>query len=355
MSPRTIGWVAAAAAVGLSIVVAVVTLREPSEPPEPPVPHRVELDVPPLDAALWFVHRYPKYFSSGEDGLAPYLATLDPREREFVVAMGQTLAWAWVEHELARFPEHERDPEAIARSAITVIRHKTLNQLEVAIEPIGEAERMSLLAFLGNAHFVDGIFARLVRGASNCEGQNHLLAMLLGAALEPAGLHADMAGIQSGHELVRVTGAALAQPMFVDAWANLPPFSIDAAQPHAAPPLAELGDPPERLLPGVPARPPEQASWYAQTQSVPITVVPSRDAPTMPVDLEVRAPPLDDASLARLDPWRLFLYARVLHLYDDPRARELYERLLERDCTEHGWQRVYVCATAMKLRKRTLQ
>jgi hypothetical protein len=42
----------------------------------------------------------------------------------------------------------------------------------------------------------------------------------------------------------------------------------------------------------------------------------------------------------------------VLHLYDDPRAGDLYLHLLERHCSEHGWQRIYVCATAMQLRKR---
>jgi hypothetical protein len=344
--------VAALALVG-GIGAAVVALRRPAAPPERPVPHRVELDVPPVEAALWFVDRYPEYFTSGEDGFAQWLASLDPRDREFVLAMGQTLAWAWIEHELESFAAHE--PEALAREAIGVIRHKTLNQLEVNLEPLGEREGMSLLAYVGDENFSNGVFARLVRGASNCEGQNHLLAMLLDAAFESvdAKLDADMAGIDSGHELVRVSGGALAQPMFVDAWSNLPPFSVDASKPHAAPLLEELGDPPARLIPEFPARPPQPGSWYAQTQSTPIPVLPERDAPTMPVDLEVRAPSLDPASLARIDdPWRLYAYARVLHLYDDPRAGELYLHLLERHCSEHGWQRIYVCATSMKLRTR---
>jgi hypothetical protein len=200
-----------------------------------------------------------------------------------------------------------------------------------------------------------------VRGASNCEGQNHLLAMLLDAGFESTdwgrGLDADMAGIESGHELVRVSGGDLAQPMFVDAWANLAPFTVDGSKPHVAPLLDEVvarqGDPPVRLIPEFPARPPQPSSWYAQTTSTPILVLPGRVAPTMPVSLDVRAPPLDQHSLARIDdPWRLYLYARVLHLYDDPRAGDVYLHLLERHCSEHGWQRIYVCATAMKLRKR---
>ena len=297
---------------------------------------------PPVEAALWFVARYPQYFTSGEDGLDTWLVSLDEREREFVLAMGQTLAWAWVEHELEHFTES--DPEGLAREASNVIRQKTLNQLEVNLEPLGESEHMSLLAYVGDPSFADGIFARLVRGASNCEGQNHLLALLLDTALEPQQLDADIAGIQTGHELVRVTGSSLAQPMFVDAWANLPPFTVDTLAE-----LGELGNPSGRLIAGLPGRPPQPASFYAETVSFPIAVLPDRRAPTKPVDLEVRAPSLDPEDLERADAWQLYLYARVLHLYDDPRARELYEYLLERDCSEHGWQRIYVCATAMKL------
>ena len=84
-------------------------------------------------------------------------------------------------------------------------------------------------------------------------------------------------------------------------------------------------------------------------------MLPERDAPTKPVDLEVRAPSLDAESLARADPWRLYLYARVLHLYDDPRAREVYEYLIERECSEHTWRQIFVCASAISLRKRTPQ
>ena len=59
------------------------------------------------------------------------------------------------------------------------------------------------------------------------------------------------------------------------------------------------------------------------------------------------------ASLARIDdPWQLYLYARVLHLYDDPRAGELYRHLLERHCDEHNWRRIDACAASVRLHKR---
>ncbi|MCA9701149.1 MAG: hypothetical protein KC431_26740, partial [Myxococcales bacterium] len=64
--------------------------------------NRVILEAPPLEAALWFVDRYPGYFLGGETGLGSWLQTIDAPEREFVLAMAQTLTWSWIEHERPR-------------------------------------------------------------------------------------------------------------------------------------------------------------------------------------------------------------------------------------------------------------
>ncbi|PRP91455.1 hypothetical protein ENSA5_55720 [Enhygromyxa salina] len=329
-------------------------------PPEPPARFRVELEVPPVEAALWFVDRYPEYFTSGEDGFESWLEGLPKRDREFVLAMGQTLAWAWVERELAGFDE--RDPEGLAREATSVVRAKTLNQLEIKIEHFGaEEDEIGYLAYVGDPRFGDGVFARLVRGGTNCEGQNHLLALLLDTALEPAlawapQLDVNMASIRSGHELVLVTGPTLDQPIFADAWSNFPAFTVDPSRPRAAPLLGELGDPPPAVVPGVPGRAPHPASFYAQSTVTSIVLVPERRAPTLPVSLEVRAPALDEASLARIeDPWRLYLFARVLHLYDDPRAASLYQLVLERYCDPPPTRRNFVCAASKALVGRAAQ
>ena len=210
--------------------------------------YRVAYEEPTVEAALWFVLRYPEYFTSGEgEGLGAWLDGLEPSEREFVVAMGTSLAWAWVEHELEGF--EGQTPLDLAVDASVVVRHKTLNQLEVPLEPHAKREQIEMLAYAGDSCFAAGVFARLLRGASNCEGQNHLVALLLDAALEGRDIDAYLVGVPGGHDITRMSGPGLAQPVFVDAWANLPPFTIDPGRHREAPLLQELGDVPEVLIP----------------------------------------------------------------------------------------------------------
>ncbi|HVI03282.1 MAG TPA: hypothetical protein VM869_31515 [Enhygromyxa sp.] len=314
---------------------------------EPPRHYRVQLDVPPVDAALWFAARYPQYFTSGELGLAAWLEGLHPRDRVFVLAMAQTLTWTWVEHELARL--ESRDPHALAREASVLIRQKTLNQLEVHVAHYGEKEGLEFNTHLKEPSFAAGVFARLVRGASNCEGQNHLVALLLDTALNDA-IAVEMVGVPH-HDLVRVSGITIAQPIFVDPWSNLPPFSADPSQPADAPLLSELGDTPHSLVPEAAGREPFPAAVYQASTGVTVVLTPERDAPTLPVSLEIEAPKLDEASLERIDdPWQIYLYARILHIYDDPRAADVQRFLYERHCADQRPGDItFVCDAAAKL------
>lgn len=343
MTPRPIALLAAGLA-GLVLVAVVVARPGADDEPKHDMHerHRVQLDLPPVEAALWFAAHYPQYFTSGEAGLGPWLAGLDPRDRDFVLALAQTLTWAWVEHELAELGP--RDPSSLAHAATVVIRHKTLNQLELNVDHYLDADdarvdTIEFNAFLGDPEFAAGVFARLVRGVSNCEGQNHLLALLLDTALQPpvTGLpkiRAAMAGTrQTGHELVQLSGPMLVQPIYVDAWSNLPAFTLDPSLPGDVPSLAELGEAPPPVVPGLAARAPFSASVYAASKLTTIEPLSERRAPTRTVDLDVRAPALDKASLARVkDPWKLYLFARILHIYDDPRAADLYRLVLARHC-----------------------
>jgi hypothetical protein len=313
--------------------------------------HRVQLDLPPVEAALWFAARYPQYFTSGEKGLGPWLDGLDPRDRDFVIAMGQTLAWAWVEHELAGFEQDE--PDGLARQAEAAIRRETLNQLDLNPEQFPDVDVMEFNAWLGDPDFAAGVFARLVRGVSNCEGQNHLVGLLLDTALESKGIDAVMISTNRGHELVQLDGPTLPQPIYVDAWSNLPAFTLEPSRDGGIPSLDELGDPPPEVVPGAAGRRPFSAAVYAAGIEDPIEMLVEHDAPTKPVDLVIQAPPLDEAKLATIeDPWRLYLFARILHLYDDPRADGLYKLLLEQHCSHRPRVRSFVCAAASALHGR---
>jgi hypothetical protein len=332
-------------------------VRRPAPAPvDPNTPHRVAFDVTPMEAALWFANRYPRYFSSGEGELEAWLATLDPRDRVFVQAMAQTLLWAWVEHELANIDADT--PDAVARAVIGLVRHKTLNQLELNFDRFTEAEGIELYTYVGDPGFVDGAFARLVRGASNCEGQNYLAGVLIEAALAPrwpwqprAWFEISGVWIGSGHDLVRMHRSDFGQPMYVDAWANLPPFSVDPSRPAVAPDASTFASD-VALLPGMRGRPMAAPAEYASTPGVRVELLPGRDAPTMPVDLPIAAPDLAPDRLGRFGPWRLFAFARVLHLWDDPRAAELYRYVLDHHCEPPDSQRVYVCVAAELLAKR---
>lgn len=322
---------------------------------EQPQRYRVQIDVPPVDAALWFAARYPQYFTSGEKGLEAWLDGLDVRDRVFVVAMAQTLTWAWVEHELSHFSSTE--PAGVARETTVLLRHKTLNQLEINHRHFPELKDIELNAWVRDPAFAAGVFARLVRGVSNCEGQNHLAAVLLESALEDEmRVDAQMLGVPS-HDMVRLRGSGLAQPLYVDTWSNLPAFTIDPSRPGDAPLLSELGDSPPPVVPGAASQPPFPLSSYADGEPTNVHLLPERDAPTIPVSLEIRAPELDEASLARIrDPWRIYLYARILHIYDDPRAADLYAFLRENHCKDQRpGEHTFVCDASAQLSERLAQ
>jgi hypothetical protein len=307
--------------------------------------HRVALQLEPVDAALWFASRYPAYFTSGEAGLQAWLDELAAPEREFVLALGQTLAWAWVEHELARLPAtttHELEP--LARAAALLVRGETLNQLELNHDHYPELAAVELDAYDGDPAFAAGVFARLVRGVSNCEGQNHLVALVLEAGLADMGLVARlmhprvlMIGAVD-HELVRVEGP---RPLYVDAWSNLVPFTITDEQLDA--PLVVAA-----LAPELAGRDPRPPAAYVEPHGRSIAMITPRDAAPKPVDLVMRPPALDPAGLARIrDPLRIYLYARILDVFDDPRAAAVYRWLLDHHCPPRA--RVFACDAALAL------
>ncbi|MCA9685969.1 MAG: hypothetical protein KC457_27600, partial [Myxococcales bacterium] len=153
-------------------------------------------------------------------------------------------------------------------------------------------------------------------------------------------------GLAAGHEILRVHGPPLAQPLFVDGWSNLAPFVLEAEPAvEDAVTLATLGAAPRPVLPGAALRIPEAPARYAEAEGCgPVIMAPRFDAPRRGADFVMQAPKLDDATLDRIeDPRVLFLFARVLHLYDDPRAQDLYRRVLTRSCPGRWLPWAYLC------------
>lgn len=308
--------------------------------------HRVLYDVSDRDAALWFVDRYPDYFQVGETHFAEWLEGLPEHERIFVIAMGNTLAWAWLERELEALDAEDLD--GLSRQAIARTRGATLNQLEIRLEALSpDMPSVEFTASAGEPKFADEVFARLVRGATNCDGQNHVAAMLLNAELSDRKLdaRARLLSIDS-HMLVRVDGPELAQPLYVDAWSNLPPFVLDE-QPAARGAIVEPGELPA-LLPGLVGREYREVEVYTRGHASWVAPTTGRRAPRRGTTLNITAPPMDQASLDRVeDRWRLYFYARVLDLYDDPRAADLYQRAIDRACDPNG-PRNFVCMASIE-------
>jgi hypothetical protein len=167
------------------------------------------------------------------------------------------------------------------------------------------------------------------------------------------GVAVDMVGVPS-HDLVRLRGRELGQTIYVDAWSNLPAFVVDPSLPADAPLLSDLGEPPPPVVPKAASRAPFPASSYEEGEGDYVVLLPERNAPTRPVSLKIRAPKLDRASLARVkDPWRIYLYARILHIYDDPRASDLYQLVIERECTGQPGPKNFLCTTSTLLLERT--
>ncbi|GEM_PF-2722880 len=306
--------------IAISIGVVIAVTRGRQQPKQAVATPRVVYEVPARDAALWFVARYPDYFTSGERGLGTWLESLPLEERTFVVAMGHTLLWDWVEHESQTIGDGRLESRSLA--AIVALRAKTLNQLDI---DIGELE-IGLFADRDDPHFGDGVFARLVRGASNCDGQNHLLELLLNTGPDIA----HLVGLPSGHKVVRVIGRDLVQPVFVDAWSNVPPFVLSSTLRSPISMVAREGATPKPVVPGLPGWPLESVENYSAAGGRAIDLATERDTPRQGAPLAIEPPPMDRVSLDAIeDPWQLYLFARVLQLYDDPRAGELYRRAIE--------------------------
>lgn len=345
--------------IGLAIALAVGVgsgYLEATPPPEDPGPkltpffprHRVPLDVPPVDAALWFVDTYPGYFANGEGGVSKWAATLPEAEREYALGLAQTLVWEWVERETAAYEANGEDLDALGREAITSIREKTLNQLDMNFHDY--EEETPLWAERRDPDFTEGIFARLVRGASNCDGQNHLLELLLDTWVE-----SKLVGTRSGHKLVRLEELSDGQPVFMDAWSNFPPLRLRPEGETGFETVGRGAWEPSLVVERAAKHEAEPPANYRASGGRPIEIRPARDIPALGERLTVPPPVIELASYEEeVDPWRLYLRARVLHIFDDPRAGMLYQDLIARACEPDDGPAPFECVAAPQLLARHL-
>jgi hypothetical protein len=163
----------------------------------------------------------------------------------------------------------------------------------------------------------------LVRGMSNCDGVNHVLAMLL-AKREPDTrlVHlGDGSGDDAGHTLAVIPGQGA--PIFVDAWADFGLMVLSESAAQGLPTWDELARGVELDDVGLYAEHDYERS--KRVQKTKLEYGPRHDQPsdvTIPDDL----PPITDARSA-------YLRARVFDLYGLEReALPLYEQAADMAC-----------------------
>lgn len=269
----------------------------------------------PLSVALDYVQRHPEYILANpeDDVLHGEL----PRGAD--AELDRRLAGDWVARTMAEYSDAEvADRLRWARRSVEITRTTMLTQRDPGIHVLADdcvCER----------RFSDAAFARLVRGFSNCDGMNHVLAMLLSQREPDTRMHhlGDESDVDFGHTLAVIPGHD--EPIFVDAWAD---FGLMALSESAAPDVPAWDE-------IIPSDAPDRAGLYARgyyerskrVRKTRLDYGPRHDAPsdtTIPSDL----PPITNARDA-------YLRARVFDLYGlDQEALPLYEQAQEMACVD---------------------
>ncbi len=167
----------------------------------------------PLSAALDYVHRHPEYFIA--DPAAEVIRGEPPRGAD--AELDRHLAGDWVARQLATGYRGVDVDDRISWA------HRSVELTQEALVSQRSPEIFKLAGDCTcDPGFSDAAFARLVRGFSNCDGVNHVLAMLLFRREPKTRLrHLDLghnSDPYSGHTLAVMPGRR--EPIFVDAWAD---------------------------------------------------------------------------------------------------------------------------------------
>lgn len=274
------------------------------------------LEQVPLSVALDYVQRHPEYIIANPD--EDVLHGEPPRGAD--AHLDRQLAGDWVARTMAEYSEADvADRLRWARRSVEITRATMLSQRSPGIFILADdcvCER----------RFSDAAFARLVRGFSNCDGVNHVLAMLLSQREPDTRMHhlGDDSDVHFGHTLAVMPGHD-DESIFVDAWAD---FGLMALSESAAPDVQAWDE-------FIPSDAPDQAGLFARgyyerskrVRKTKLDYGPRHDTPadtTIPDDL----PPITNARDA-------YLRARVFDLYGlEDEALPLYEQAAEMACVD---------------------
>lgn len=270
----------------------------------------------PLSVALDYVQRHPEYILANPEDHDRIAGEL-PRGAD--AKLDRRLAGDWVARTLLEYSEDDvADRIRWARRSVELTRETMLSQRHPVIYVVADdcvCER----------GFSDAAFARLVRGFSNCDGMNHVLAMLLSQREPDTRLYhlGDSSTEDVGHTLAVIPDDD--QGIFVDAWAGYGLMALSESMAEDVSTWEEIAASGNFDHTGLYA-----GQYYERSKPVRKTELdygPRHDEPpdtTIPSDL----PPITDARSA-------YLRARVFDLYGLEReALPLYEQAADMACVD---------------------
>jgi hypothetical protein len=180
------------------------------------------------DAARYLIEHHADYFLPGR---AAWNERVSAEEREIVYALDRGLARHWATETVAKV--RQSDPLRALDAAIAEVRELLVNQ---------RAIRASLHEAVSDADFSSTAFSRLLRGLVSCEGQNHLLGLVLSRIFEEVYCFdaIDPATKRSPHALVWVRSERGC--FFADAWASHTVFHLRGCHGEPYPGTPEYDD-----------------------------------------------------------------------------------------------------------------
>jgi hypothetical protein len=270
----------------------------------------------PLSVALDYVQRHPEYILANPEDEDIYIGGEMPHGAD--AELDRHLAGDWVARKLTEYGEADvEDRLSWARHSVEITRMTMISQREPGIYVLADD-------CVCEHGFSDSAFARLVRGFSNCDGMNHVLAMLLIKREPHTRLHSlGNSPRDTGHTMAAIPGRDA--PIFVDAWADFGLMVLSESAAQGVPTWDEINTPEGPERDGLFDRALYESSrWMGETN---LDYGLRTDQPpdtSIPSDL----PPITDARSA-------YLRARVFDLYGlDSEALPLYEQAADMACID---------------------